>query len=47
MTPPIGLERAEEARSTAEQLVDPVSKGMILRIAPDYERLASTLTEGQ
>jgi hypothetical protein len=34
-------ERAEEARSIAEQLSDPESKRMMLRIAEDYERLAA------
>ena len=34
-------ERAEEARSIAEQLSDPESKRMMLRIAEDYERLAT------
>ena len=34
------LKRAEEARSVAEQLSDPESKGTMLRIAKDYERLA-------
>jgi hypothetical protein len=33
-------ERAEEARSIAEQMSDPDSKQMMLRIAEDYERLA-------
>jgi len=32
-------ERAEEARSIAEQLKDPDSRPMLLRIADDYERL--------
>ncbi len=35
------LERAEEARSIAEQLSDPESRRMMLRIAEDYERLAT------
>jgi len=34
-------ERAEEARSIAEQLSDPESRRMMLRIAEDYERLAT------
>jgi hypothetical protein len=34
-------ERAEEARSIAEQMSDPDSKRMMLRIAEDYERLAA------
>jgi len=34
-------ERAEEARSIAEQMSDPDSKQMMLRIAEDYERLAA------
>jgi hypothetical protein len=33
-------QRAEEARSIAEQLPDPESRGAMLRIAEDYERLA-------
>ena len=33
-------ERAEEARSIAEQLNEPESSRMLLRIAEDYERLA-------
>jgi hypothetical protein len=32
------LERAEEARSIADQLSDPESRRMMLRIAKDYER---------
>jgi len=34
-------ERAEEARSIADQLEDPESRRMMLRIADDYERLAA------
>ena len=34
-------DRAEEARSIAEQMSDPDSKRMMLRIAEDYERLAA------
>jgi hypothetical protein len=34
-------ERAEEARSIAQQLSDPDSKRMMLRIAQDYDRLAA------
>jgi len=34
------INRAEEARSIAEQLSDPESKRMKLRIADDYDRLA-------
>jgi DNA-binding ferritin-like protein len=34
-------ERAEQARSIAEQMADPDSKRMMLRIAEDYERLAA------
>jgi hypothetical protein len=33
-------ERAEEARTIADQLSDPESKRMILRIAEDYLRMA-------
>jgi hypothetical protein len=33
-------ERAEEARTIAEQLNEPESSRMLLRIAEDYERLA-------
>jgi hypothetical protein len=40
MTQSIGVNRAEEARSVAEQLADPESRRMMLRIAEDYERLA-------
>jgi hypothetical protein len=35
------LERADEARSIADQISDPDSKRMMLRIAEDYERLAN------
>ena len=35
------LQRAEEARSIAEELSDPESRRMILRIAEDYERLTT------
>jgi hypothetical protein len=35
------LERAEEARSIADQLSDPESRRMMLRIAEDCERLAN------
>jgi hypothetical protein len=34
-------ERAEEARSIAEQLKDAESRRMLLRISDDYERLAA------
>ncbi|TMJ94726.1 MAG: hypothetical protein E6G77_22175 [Alphaproteobacteria bacterium] len=34
-------ERAEEAGSIAEELKDPESKRMLLRIADDYDRLAA------
>ena len=34
-------DRAEEARSIAEQMSDPDSRRMMLRIAEDYERLAA------
>jgi hypothetical protein len=34
------LQRAEEARSIADQINDPQSKEAMLRIANDYERLA-------
>jgi hypothetical protein len=34
------LERAEEARTVAEQLTDPDSRSRMLRIAEDYEELA-------
>jgi len=34
------LERAEEARTVAEQLTDPDSRRAMLRIAADYEELA-------
>ena len=33
-------ERAEEARTIAEELIDPDSKRRMLRIAADYEELA-------
>jgi hypothetical protein len=39
--PEHGQERAEKARSIAEQLADPESKRMMLRISEDYERLAT------
>jgi len=32
--------RAEEARTVAEQMTDPISKQMMLSVAADYERLA-------
>jgi hypothetical protein len=32
--------RAEEARTVAEQLTDPVAKAMMLQIAEDYDRIA-------
>ena len=35
------LERAEEARSIADQISDPDSRRMMLRIAEDYEPLAN------
>jgi hypothetical protein len=35
------LERAQEAHSIADQLSDPESRRMMLRIAEDYERLAN------
>jgi hypothetical protein len=35
------LQRAEEARSIAEELSGPESRRMILRIAEDYERFAT------
>jgi len=35
------LERADEARSIADQISDPDSRRMMLRIAEDYERLAN------
>jgi Pectate lyase, N terminus len=33
-------QRAEEARTVAEQMYEPQSKEAMLRIAKDYERLA-------
>jgi hypothetical protein len=39
--PEHGLQRAEEARCIAEELSDPESRRMILRIAEDYERFAT------
>jgi len=38
---PITHAPTEEARSIAEQMSDPDSKQMMLRIAEDYERLAA------
>jgi hypothetical protein len=35
------LQRAEETRSIAEELSDPESRRMILRIAENYERFAT------
>jgi hypothetical protein len=32
--------RAEEARTVAEQLTDPIAKAMMLQIAEDYDRIA-------
>jgi hypothetical protein len=37
------LKRAERARMTADHIDDPVSKGLLLRIAEDLERLAERL----
>jgi len=38
-------ERAEEARVHAEQISDPESKRMMLKIAEDYEKLAKRAEE--
>jgi hypothetical protein len=38
-------QRAEEARSVAEQMNEPQSKEAMLRIAQDYERLAERAAE--
>jgi hypothetical protein len=38
-------DRAEEARVHAEQLTDPVAKGMMLRIAADYDKIARRAAE--
>jgi hypothetical protein len=38
-------QRAEEARTIAEQMSDPNSKDAMLRIAKDYERLAERAEE--
>jgi hypothetical protein len=37
------LKRAERARMAADHADDPVSKGLLLRIADDLERLAERL----
>ena len=38
-------DRAEEARSLAEQMTDPESRERMLRIAADYDKLAERAAE--